>query len=188
MTIGGPEKPGGGRPGRGVDTAVWVLVIAALIGLAGAVAWSLSNVTFKIREVSWPDDRPELVEGPIEVATVQGSPDPERPPPARPVETRGPAAGAGVRPVWTRRPAPVYPALAQSRGIDRGDVQLRCEALASGELGACEILHESPSGVGFAEAALASTRQARVRPYSIDGFETDSRVAFTVRFQMAPEP
>ena len=93
-----------------------------------------------------------------------------------------------VRPTWVRQPAPFFPALAASRGIEQGDVTLRCEALASGELGACEILHESPPNAGFGEAALASIREARVQPRSIDGFRTDSRIAFTMRFRMAPEP
>jgi hypothetical protein len=59
--------------------------------------------------------------------------------------------------------------------------------LASGDLGACEVLRETPEGAGFAEAALAATRDARIEPYSIDGFRTDSRIGFTVRFVMAPE-
>lgn len=74
------------------------------------------------------------------------------------------------------------------RGVEEGAVVLRCETLVTGEFGACEALSETPSGVGFAEAALAATRQARVTPYSIDGFETDSHATFTVRFRMEPEP
>lgn len=83
---------------------------------------------------------------------------------------------------------PVFPGLAMRRGVEQGAVVLRCETLATGEFGACEALSEIPAGAGFAEAALAATREARVQPYSIDGFETDSTVTFTVRFGMAPEP
>lgn len=187
MTTGGPDTRGNGPRGRWVDVTVWVLVIASLIGLAGAIAWYLSNASFELREITFEDDSVD-VEMLIPVAPAPESSPTDRPPAAAPVPTGGPDTDGVARPAWVRPPAPFYPALAQSRGIEQGVVQLRCEALASGALGACEILRENPSGAGFAEAALASTRQARVRPYSIDGFETDSTIAFTVRFRVAPEP
>jgi len=189
METGGPEASGGGRPGREVDIAVWLLVIAALIGLAAAVAWFLSNAVFAIREITYSDAADFEVLIPVAPAPESSPLKPPAPDPAPkgPSTAGGPDAGL-VLPKWTRQPAPLYPDLALSRGIDRGDVTLRCEALASGELGACEILRESPPNAGFGEAALASIREARVQPRSIDGFRTDSRIAFTMRFRMAPEP
>ena len=61
-------------------------------------------------------------------------------------------------------------------------VRLRCETYASGRIGDCAVLSETPAGVGFAEAALASMRDARVLPRSSDGVPTDSRIRFTSRF------
>lgn len=194
MDTGGPETSGGGGRGRGVDIVFWLLAIALLIGLAAAIAWALSNSSFKLREVTYEDDAVDFdVRIPVAVEPAPPPAEPVPPgaaaPDLAPLEMGPDAAPKGlVRPTWVRQPAPFFPALAASRGIEQGDVSLRCEALASGELGACEIISESPPGVGFGEAALASMRDARIKPRSIDGFRTDSRVAFTVRFRMAPEP
>jgi protein TonB len=181
----GPEAPGPEPKRRG--SRVWgrVLVGVALIALVAALAVYLAGAKFSIRVVSTSDDHMdvELIE-PIPPPVAQPPP---APPPA-PAPTIGPNGELLRHPEWVRRPAPDFPGLAWRRGVDRGDVVLRCETLATGEFGACEVLGESPTGAGFAEAALASTRQARVRPHSIDGFETDSDVTFTVRFRMAPEP
>lgn len=180
MAPGQPESPGGERPGRGLDIAVWAVVIAVLIGVAAAIAWFLSDVTFTIREVTFEDDVADLeILSPLAPAVE---------PPAEPATTPVPGAGGVTSPVWTRTPAPLYPERALRRGVDEGEVALQCQALASGRLGVCEVLNESPAGAGFAEAALASTRQARVEPRRIDGVSADSRIAFTVRFRMEQEP
>lgn len=184
MTTGGTGTSGGGRPGRGVDVAAWLLVIAALIGVAAALAWYLSNVSFTIREVTLKDDSVD-VDLMIPVAPAAEPSPSDRPP------SPGPAAADALNsegvtpPVWIRQPAPLYPVRALQRGIDRGEVMLQCSAFASGALGACSVLRESPPGAGFAEAALASTRQARVEPRTVNGVRTDSRIAYTVRFQLA---
>ena len=186
MATGGPETSGG-RPGRGLDAAVWALVLAALIALAAAIAWYLSNATFTIREVTYEDDSVDL-----EVLTpVAPAPEPpleDRPPSGEAAAARIPNAGGVAPPTWIRQPAPFYPELALRRGIEQGTVTLQCDALASGALAECEVLSESLPGAGFAEAALASTRQARIEPRRVDGVRTDSRVAYTVRFRLAPEP
>jgi protein TonB len=180
MDAGGPETSGGGRPGRGTDVLVWVLAAIGLIGVAAAIAWGVSNVRFVLREVTY-EDRSEDVE------LIPVAPPPAiGPPPAEPA-ARLPDEDGVSRPKWIRQPAPLFPVLALQRGVQQGEVRLRCEALASGDLGACEVLRETPEGAGFAEAALAATRDARIEPYSIDGFRTDSRIGFTVRFVMAPE-
>lgn len=186
MATGGPETSGG-RPGRGLDAAVWALVIAALVALAAAFAWYLSNATFTIREVTYEDDSVDL-EVLIPVAPAPESPIEDLPPSGEAAATGDPNAGGVALPAWVRQPAPLYPELALRRGVESGDVALVCVALASGRMGDCEVLRESPPGAGFAEAAVASTRQARIEPRRIDGVRTDSRVAFTIRFRLAPEP
>lgn len=181
METGGPDSSGDERPsGRGLDLAVWAAVIAVLVGLAAAIAWYLSNSTFTLREITFEDDSADLE------ILIPVAPAPE--PPAEPAAASLPNAEGVTPPVWTRTPAPLYPEKALRRGIEQGEVTLRCAALASGRLDACEVVSESPPGAGFAEAALASTRQARVEPRRIDGVGTDSRITYTVRFRTAPEP
>lgn len=178
----GPETSQGSRTGRGLDMLVWVATLAGVLGLAAAVGWALSNMSFAFREAASRDETAES-EALIPVAPAPESARPEAPT-ADAALPEGASASGVVAPKWIRQPAPLYPALAASRGVSRGEVALKCEALASGELGACEVLRETPPGVGFAEAALDSTRQARVTPRSIDGFRTDSTIRFTVRFLM----
>ena len=180
METGWTETPGGGRPGRRLDRAVWGLVIAALIGLAAAVAWSLSTASFKLRDITFEDDS-------VDFELIPVAPTPEPPPPAtEPSAARKPDAEGVSLPVWTRQPAPLYPALALRRGIEEGEVQLVCEALASGEPTACEVVHENPAGAGFGEAALASMHQARVTPRTVEGRPVAARIRFTIRFRIAP--
>lgn len=185
----GPGTPGGGRKARAVDIALWCLVIAVIVALAAGIAGYLANSKFEIREVTFEDEVEEftLIQ-PVPPPVAQPGADPSPPPPPDPKTTLGPNGEVLRRPAWVRQPMPDFPERAMRRGVEQGDVMLRCETLVTGEFGACEVVSETPPGAGFAEAALAATRQARVTPYSIDGFETDSSIQFTVRFRMAPEP
>ncbi len=179
----GPEAPGPEPKRRGSRVWIRVLVIAALVCLAAVATAHLSNFRFEVGEVTFEDRV-------VDLDLIEPIAPPVVPPvaPPAPRTTIGPDGEVLRQPVWVVQPRPNFPALALSRGTLSGDVRLRCETLATGEFGACEVLGESPPGAGFAEAALAATRQARVKPYAIDGFETDSAVAFTVRFRTAPEP
>lgn len=180
----GPEAPGPEPKRRGSRVWIWVLVVAALIVV---VTFYFANARFTLREVNYSDDSVDLeIIEPVPPPATQPLADaPPAPPPA---QTIGPNGEVLRHPAWVTQPAPAFPRLAMRRGVEEGVVVLRCETLATGEFGACEALSENPPGAGFAEAALAAMRQARVRPHSIDGFETDSDVTFTVRFRMAPEP
>jgi|SRR6478672_5948816 len=184
----GPETPGGGHNGRGVDAAVWIAVIAVMIAVAGGVAW-LSKARIELPEIRFSDDAVdvELIE-PVPPPVILPRVDALPTLPSEPKPVIGPNGEIVRVPVWVSPPAPAYPGRAMRQGVESGVVTLRCEALASGDLGACEVLAESPAGVGFAEAALKGARGARVKPRSIDGFETDSTLQFTVRFMMASEP
>lgn len=179
----GPEAPGSEPKRRGSRVWVRVLVIAALIALVAFLALYVVGARFTLREVTHDDHSVDLeIIEPLPPPVAQ----PAVPPP--PKSSTGPNGELLRHPAWVKQPEPVFPRLALRRGVEQGAVVLRCETLATGQFGACEALSEIPAGAGFAEAALAATRQARVRPYSIDGFETDSAVTFTVRFRMAPEP
>jgi len=188
MDTRGPDAPGGEPKGRGVDIVVWCIVIAAMVVLAAGIAIYLAGAKFTISEVTFDDEAADvtLIE-PDAPPAVQ--PPPVAPPvaPPTPESTRGPNGEVLRRPVWVRQPQPDFPLSAMRHGVERGDVVLRCETLASGRFGACIIVSETPPGVGFAEAAAASLRQARVTPSSVDGFATDGEIQFTIRFRMAPE-
>ncbi|HEX8660927.1 MAG TPA: energy transducer TonB [Brevundimonas sp.] len=169
---------------RGSRIGVWLVVIAALIAFA---AFVLANFRFTLGEVSYSDEAVdvEIIE-PLPRPAPEPRPSAPPAPPPDPEPAVGPNGEVLRHPVWLRQPAPDFPTMAMRRGVEEGAVVLRCETFATGEFGACEALSETPGGAGFADAALASMRQARVKPYSIDGFETDSEIQFTVRFRMAP--
>lgn len=186
METGGPETSGSGRQGRGLDVAVWVMVVAGLIGVAGAVAWFLSNASFTLPELTWEDDAVDVEL--IPVAPAPRSIPAESPPPADPPAARDHDPEGAAPTMWARQPAPLYPARAARRGIEAGQVSLLCQAFASGEIGDCEVLHESPADAGFAQAALASMRQARVTPRRVGETSVASRIRFTIHFRIAPEP
>ena len=185
MDSGGPSSFRSDRHRRGLDVAVWVLVVAGLIGVAAAVAWFLSGTSFKIREITYEDDS-------VDFELIPPAPAPRLIPVApAPPEDSGAArevdADGVAPPRWARQPAPVFPERAAGRGIERGEVALLCNATASGEVDFCTVLRESPAGEGFAEAAVASMRQARVMPRSSDGIATDSRIRFTILFRLETE-
>ena len=179
------DRPGVGPKGRVVDAVVWVAVIAVIVVLAGGTAWMLSRWDFELPALRVEEQTEDMIlVEPVPPPVAQPNPTPA----TEPVTTVGPNGEVVRPPAWVRQPMPEYPELAMRRGIESGDVVLRCETLAAGEFGACEVVSETPRGAGFGEVALAATRQARVKPRSIDGFETDGMTQFTVRFRMAPEP
>ena len=185
METGGSRASGSGRSERAIDLVFWLLAFALMAGLAAAVAWVLSNASFTLREVPYEDD---AVGAGVLVPTAPA----REPVPADAASPTG-APGAddsdasGVVPAgWARQPAPYYPERAVRLGIEAGEVVLVCDAFSSGELGDCEVLRESPPRAGFADAALASMRQARVTPRTVDGMPVAGRVRFTLRFKLEP--
>ena len=185
----GPDAPGPEPKQRGSGVWIRVLVVVGLVAFVVFLAVYVVGAKFSLREVSYSDESVdlELIE-PLPPPVAEPLTDAPPAPLPEPRETIGPNGEVLRHPAWVTQPAPIFPRLAMRRGVEEGVVVLRCETLATGEFGACEALSETPPGAGFAEAALVAMRQARVRPHSIDGFETDSDVTFTVRFRMAPEP
>lgn len=106
----------------------------------------------------------------------------EEPAPEKPKPTR--RSGLITAPTWERSPTVEYPERAMSRGIESGDVVLRCLVNASGTLRDCEVVSESPAGAGFGQAAVAGARRARLTPRTPNDMEEDPRVQFTVRFRV----
>lgn len=87
-------------------------------------------------------------------------------------------------PGWAVRIAPEYPRRAMRDGVEEGSVVLECVARADGGVRDCQILSETPSGHGFADAALEATKDARFHPQQIDGVSQDASITFTTRFRL----
>jgi len=167
-----PERPEGADRAR----IIWTVVVGLL-----ALAWLALVATLLTGRVQPPFPPPKAPQA-LSAAPL---PEPAPPPVPAPSEPRLDRNGVAVQsPRWVRRPQPIYPSQALRQGIEEGAVSLRCEGMAEGVLGACEVLSESPEGAGFAEAALAGTRHARLAPQQLDGTSVDSTVVFTVRFRM----
>ena len=169
-----PDAPQSWLQRRGVDLAVWGLVILAMVGIAAAVAVFLADARFEIREIT-----------PLFEDAVDAAP----PAPIDPLPTAvapAPAVAGQSNPTWAVQPHGEFPARALWKGVDEGAVELACVVETSGRLSQCRIVSEIPSGYGFGESAIAGTRTARLTPRIIDGTAVPGQVNFTTRFRLEP--
>ncbi|RZJ95949.1 MAG: hypothetical protein EON88_08870 [Brevundimonas sp.] len=83
---------------------------------------------------------------------------------------------------WAQRPQPECPQFACFISA-AGDVQLVCQSTSDGRLEDCRVTHASPHGLGYEDAALASTSAARLRGVSAENAGGATR--FTIRFRAA---
>jgi periplasmic protein TonB len=109
-----------------------------------------------------------------------------------------PARGAGPAPLgpplpgspdWERLPtrgeaAMVYPAAAVDAGAS-GKTVIRCGIKAGGLLTNCNVLTQTPAGLGFGRAALMVTRYYKLRPTLADGRPVDG---FSIEIPMTWTP
>lgn len=154
------------RDSRLSDLAAWAIVLALMAAVAGGVAWLFH----------WAASQPTLESSDV-VLDIAAAP-----PPATADDM-----GQMIRnPAWAVRPTIQYPEAAARAGVEEGRVELTCEAMADGRIGACKTISETPPGHGFAAAADAGMRTARVHPHQIDGVSTDARIHFTTRFVVEP--
>ncbi len=90
-------------------------------------------------------------------------------------------------PAWLTRPSAdqlgrAYPERAARLGLS-GAAVLDCTVLASGAIGACEVVSETPRDQGFAKAALGLSHLFRMKPRTEDGEAVDGGVIrIPVRF------
>lgn len=85
-------------------------------------------------------------------------------------------------PVWDVGPTTTFPERARSRGVSSGSVTLRCSFEPHGPATDCEVLSETPSGNGFAQAAIAGSRRAKLAPESFAGAVVPASATFTLHF------
>jgi hypothetical protein len=79
---------------------------------------------------------------------------------------------------WLVEPRMLYPVEAQVARVSEGSVTLRCSVEPSGELTNCEVLQESPAGMGFAAAGIRAARDARLA--NVEALGPERRVTFTL--------
>lgn len=111
----------------------------------------------------------------IAIAIVGCAPAAPNGPAAPPTDSRQASLG-GVQ--WLVAPHFLYPVEAQLARVSSGSVTLRCHAEPSGRLADCEVLEESPSGMGFAEAGIRAVRSARLA--NVESLGPDRLVTFTL--------
>lgn len=84
---------------------------------------------------------------------------------------------AVVRPVWTNKPngedmARAYPRRAKGAS---GEVRLRCVIAANGRFDTCDVIQETPGGLGFGAAGLQVAKHFQMAPVDGDGGKVAGR-------------
>jgi TonB family protein len=106
--------------------------------------------------------------------------------PGRP-DVNLPVEGVITNPDWIKTPngedfATYYPRFASEIGLG-GRAVLHCTVGPDGGMDHCEVTGETPSGMGFGEAAIAMSAVFRMRPRTVDGRPTSGgTINIPIRF------
>ncbi len=114
--------------------------------------------------------------------------------PGDPAARRGalPVEGVITNPTWTRLPtaedlARYYPPQATIAGVN-GRAVMTCLVTAEGSVSDCQVVDETPPGLGFGGAAVAMAPLFRMTPRALDGEPVGgARVTIPIRFVIAGE-
>lgn len=179
---------------------------AALLGLAVIAAFSISIRLIEFEPVGEttidvfterpkedPPPAPPIVRDrppPITQETPEITDAPVIDPLPQPVDFPGPVTTfEGPReitnPRWLQRPRDLgvyYPRRAEERGVT-GEVVLDCLVSTVGRLD-CGVVLETPRNWGFAQAALAISRDHRMAPAMEDGVAVQGRYRMRVPFEV----
>lgn len=109
-----------------------------------------------------------------------------------------PVAGAVVNPDWISKPSGedvgrFYPAIAQALFIP-GHATLHCRVNSLGAVQDCTVVSETPSGLGFGQAAVSLSSLFRMKPKTVDGQAVDgAEITVPINFSLplwapAPDP
>lgn len=183
MTERDPPVTGSWLQRRGVDLAVWCLVIAGVVAAAAAIAWLPSQVRVDLRAPELPSWRAQEPLIPVVVEPPPGAPPSE--PPFATADTVLPSGEVVSNPRWLTQPAAEFPAEAMRRGYQEGAVDLACTVAVSGRLSDCRVVEETPEGHGFGASALKAASRARLEPRRVDGVAMEAQVRFSVHYRLA---
>ncbi len=95
-------------------------------------------------------------------------------------------------PRWISMPDPgriqgVFPKAAADAGVTHGVGVIDCQVLPDGHLTDCKVSRETPTGVGFGDAALLVAPIMQMNPWTDDGSPVDGvRIKLPVQFGLAP--
>lgn len=85
--------------------------------------------------------------------------------------------GYVIRPMWLRRPSAddmrrLYPS--QQKGVE-GFVSADCLLDKRGQFTSCEIVNETPAGMGFGESTMRLAKLFKMKPIDADGASVAGR-------------
>ena len=99
-----------------------------------------------------------------------------------------------VDPFWLERPGPaaaaeLFPAAAAKAGLKQGSAKVDCRVTHDGLLNDCRIVQESPTGLGFGDAALKVAGIMKMNPWTAQGAPVDgARITLPVTLVKPEDP
>lgn len=90
-----------------------------------------------------------------------------------------------AHPQWTVRPTLRFPTIASEQDVQAGEVVVRCEIGIGGHPEHCEVVSETPPGMGFGSAAVEGIQGGVLAPEWVKDWPADRPFFVPVRFFLA---